>query len=122
MTKVRTCLTDIFLRVMAASYVGKRDLQLTASRSAQVKNFQQCYLQLIAALGEPLDEVAENTSGESTKRSSTTHRLTGDAPGFKCNHFFDDEGPSAISRSKRCVLKIASKFDLSKSGTQAASE
>src|SRR5204863_3840583 len=37
---------DIFLRVMAASYVGKRDLRLTRSRRAQVKNFQQCYLRL----------------------------------------------------------------------------
>src|SRR6266542_6144373 len=41
---------DIFLRVMAASYVGKRDRRLTRSRSAQVRNFQQCYLRLIAAL------------------------------------------------------------------------
>src|SRR4030095_6307826 len=43
---------DLFLRVMAASYVGKRDLQLTPSRRTHVKNFQQCYLRLIAALGE----------------------------------------------------------------------
>ena len=69
---------DIFLRVMAASYVGKRDLQLTPSRSAQVKNFQQCYLRLIAALGEPFDEVLK-TLQERSAIINHRHRLTGDA-------------------------------------------
>jgi hypothetical protein len=48
---------DIFLRIMAASYVGKRDLRLTPSRISQVRNFQQSYIRLIAALGEPFDAV-----------------------------------------------------------------
>lgn len=69
---------DIFLRVMTASYVGKRDLQLTPSRSAQVKNFQQCYLRLIAALGEPFDQVLK-TLQERSAIINHRHRLTGDA-------------------------------------------
>ena len=69
---------DIFLRVMAASYVGKRDLQLTRSRSAQVRNFQQCYLRLIAALGEPFAEVLK-TLQERSAIINHRHRLTGDA-------------------------------------------
>ncbi|MGI9069318.1 MAG: protein adenylyltransferase SelO family protein [Pyrinomonadaceae bacterium] len=69
---------DIFLRVMAASYVGKRDLQLTASRSAHVKNFQQCYLRLIAVSGEPFDEVLK-TLQERSAIINHRHRLTGDA-------------------------------------------
>ncbi len=69
---------DIFLRIMAASYVGKRDLQLTPSRSAHVRNFQQCYLRLIAALGEPFDEVLK-TLQERSAVINHRHRLTGDA-------------------------------------------
>lgn len=69
---------DIFLRVTAASYVGKRDLQLTPSRSAHVKNFQQCYLRLIASLGEPFDEVLK-TLQERSAVINHRHRLTGDA-------------------------------------------
>ncbi len=69
---------DIFLRVMAASYVGKRDLRLTTSRSAQVRNFQQCYLRLTAAVGEPFDEVLK-TLRERSAIINHRHRLTGDA-------------------------------------------
>ena len=69
---------DIFLRVMAASYVGKRDLQLTPSRSAHVKNFQQCYLRLVAALGEPIDESLK-TLQERSAVINHRHRITGDA-------------------------------------------
>ena len=69
---------DIFLRVMAASYVGKRDLQLTPSRSTQVKNFQQCYLRLIAALGEPFEESLKALQ-ERSAIINHRHRLTGDA-------------------------------------------
>jgi uncharacterized protein YdiU (UPF0061 family) len=72
---------DIFLRVMAASYVVKRDLQLTPLRSAQVKNFQQCYLRLIAALGEPFDEVLK-TLQERSAIINHRHRITGDAVTF----------------------------------------
>jgi uncharacterized protein YdiU (UPF0061 family) len=69
---------DIFLRVMAASYVGNRDLRLTRSRRAQVKNFQQRYLGLIAALGEPVEEVLK-TLQERSAIINHRHRLTGDA-------------------------------------------
>jgi len=69
---------DIFMRMMAASYVGKRDLQLTPSRITQVKNFQQCYLRLIAALGEPFDVVLK-TLQERSAVINHRHRLTGDA-------------------------------------------
>ena len=69
---------DLFLRVMAASYVGRRDLQLTPSRSAHVKNFQQCYLRLIAALGEPIDESLKIMQ-ERSAIINHRHRLTGDA-------------------------------------------
>src|SRR5436190_9702275 len=69
---------DIFLRVMAASYVGKRDLRLTRSRRAQVKNFQQCYLRLIAALDGPFDEVMKTLQDRSAIINHR-HRITGDA-------------------------------------------
>lgn len=69
---------DLFLRVMAASYVGKRDLQLTPSRRAHVRNFQQCYLRLIAALGEPIAESLK-TVQERSAIINHRHRLTGDA-------------------------------------------
>jgi len=69
---------DIFLRIMAASYVGKRDLQLTPSRQAHVRNFQQCYLRLIESLDEPFDEVLKTLQGRSAVINHR-HRLTGDA-------------------------------------------
>jgi uncharacterized protein YdiU (UPF0061 family) len=69
---------EIFLRITAASYVGKRDLRLTPSRSAQVKNFQKCYLRLIDALGEPFEEVLKILQ-ERSAVINHRHRLTGDA-------------------------------------------
>ena len=69
---------DIFLRVMAASYVGKRDLQLTPSRSAQVKHFQRTYLRLIEALGQPFEESLKKMQ-ERSAIINHRHRLTGDA-------------------------------------------
>jgi len=69
---------DIFLRIMAASYVGKRDLRLTPSRISHVRNFQQSYLRLIAALGEPFDAVLK-TLLERSAIVNHRHRLTGDA-------------------------------------------
>jgi len=69
---------DVFCRVMAASYVGKKDLELTPARSSHIKNFQQCYLKLIAALGEPFDAVLK-TLQERSAIINHRHRLTGDA-------------------------------------------
>ena len=69
---------DVFLHIMAASYVGKKDLKLTPSRRAHVRNFQQCYLRLIAALGEPIDESLKSLQ-ERSAIINHRHRLTGDA-------------------------------------------
>src|SRR5436190_17346319 len=48
---------DIFCQIMAASYVPKKDLELTPSRVAHIRNFQECYLKLVLAAGESLDTV-----------------------------------------------------------------
>ncbi|MGI8918128.1 MAG: protein adenylyltransferase SelO family protein [Pyrinomonadaceae bacterium] len=69
---------DIFLRVMAGSYVGKRDLKLTPSRRAHVRNFQHCYLRLIGSLGKPFDEIFKALQ-ERSAVINHRHRLTGDA-------------------------------------------
>ena len=69
---------EIFLRTMAASYVGKKDLKLTPARSAQVKNFQACYLRLVTALGGPCDLVLK-TLQERSAVINHRHRITGDA-------------------------------------------
>lgn len=69
---------EIFLRTMAASYVGRKDLELTPARAAQVKNFQACYLQLVAALGGSMDLVLK-TLQERSAVINHRHRITGDA-------------------------------------------
>lgn len=69
---------DIFCRAMAASYVEKRDLKLTAARIAQVKNFQECYLKLVAAQDQPF-EAALKTLQERSAIINHRHRITGDA-------------------------------------------
>jgi len=69
---------EIFCKIMAASYVGKRDLQLTNTRISNVKNFQDCYLRLVAALDEPFDAVLK-TIQERSAIVNHRHRMTGDA-------------------------------------------
>ncbi len=69
---------EIFCRIMAASYVGKRDLKLTATRAAQVKAFQESYLRLVAAFGGPFDLVLK-TLQERSAVINHRHRITGDA-------------------------------------------
>jgi uncharacterized protein YdiU (UPF0061 family) len=69
---------EIFLRTMAASYVGKRDLKLTATSAAHVKEFQACYLRLVAALGGPFDMILK-TLQERSAVINHRHRITGDA-------------------------------------------
>ncbi len=69
---------DMFCKSMAASYVGKRDLELTPARRMQIKNFQRSYLQLIAALDEPLENVLKNVQDRSAIINHR-HRITGDA-------------------------------------------
>ena len=67
---------EIFCRIMAASYVGKKDLQLT--RASHIKEFQECYLRLVATLGGPFDLVLK-TLQERSAIINHRHRITGDA-------------------------------------------
>jgi uncharacterized protein YdiU (UPF0061 family) len=69
---------DMFCKSMAASYVGKRDLESTLTRRNHIRNFQRCYLQLIAGLDEPFDEVLK-TIQERSAIINHRHRITGDA-------------------------------------------
>jgi len=69
---------DIFCQIMAASYVPKKDLELTPSRISHIKNFQERYLRLVLAVGEPLDaslRIIQERSAVINHR----HRITGDA-------------------------------------------
>lgn len=72
---------DMFCQIMAASYVGKRDLQLTPSRIENIRNFQQCYLKLVLATGESLDTTLK-TIQERSAVINHRHRITGDAVTF----------------------------------------
>jgi uncharacterized protein YdiU (UPF0061 family) len=69
---------DVFCRLMAASYAGRRDLKLTRTRMTQIKNFQRHYLALIGGLGQPIDEVFK-TLQERSAIINHRHRITGDA-------------------------------------------
>ena len=72
---------DIFCQIMAASYVGKRDLHLTPSRVSHIKNFQERYLKLVLAVGEPLDNLLKIIQ-ERSAVINHRHRITGDAVTF----------------------------------------
>jgi uncharacterized protein YdiU (UPF0061 family) len=69
---------EIFCRIMAASYVGKRDLEQTPATASHIRNFQECYLRLVAALGGPFDMVLK-TLQERSAVINHRHRITGDA-------------------------------------------
>jgi uncharacterized protein YdiU (UPF0061 family) len=69
---------EIFCRIMAASYVGKSDLKQTAATASHVRNLQECYLRLVAALGGPFDMVLK-TLQERSAVINHRHRITGDA-------------------------------------------
>ena len=69
---------DIFCRIMAASYVGKKDLEATSGTAAHVKTFQECYLRLVAALGGPFDMILKTLQDRSAIINHR-HRITGDA-------------------------------------------
>jgi hypothetical protein len=69
---------EIFCRMMAASYVGKRDLELTPAGASHIREFQECYLRLVAALGGPFDLVLK-TLQERSAVINHRHRITGDA-------------------------------------------
>jgi uncharacterized protein YdiU (UPF0061 family) len=67
---------DQFCRIMAASYVSRRDLRMTPSRAAKARNFQKCYQRLIAAAG-PYEQTLA-TIVERTAVINHAHRMTGD--------------------------------------------
>ena len=69
---------EIFCRIMAASYISKRDLKPTASTASHAEEFQHCYLRLVAALGGPFDLVLK-TLQERSAVINHRHRITGDA-------------------------------------------
>ena len=69
---------EIFCRIMAASYVGKSELKPTPAITSHVKDFQECYLRLVAALGGPFDMVLK-TLQERSAVINHRHRITGDA-------------------------------------------
>ena len=69
---------EIFCRIMAASYVGKNDLKPSATTTSHVKDFQECYLRLVAVLGGPFDMVLK-TLQERSAIINHRHRITGDA-------------------------------------------
>jgi uncharacterized protein YdiU (UPF0061 family) len=69
---------EIFCRIMAASYISKRDLKPTASTASHAEDFQHCYLRLVAALGGPFDLVLK-TLQERSAVINHRHRITGDA-------------------------------------------
>ena len=69
---------EVFCRMMAASYISKRDLKPTASTASHVEDFQHCYLRLVAALGGPFDMVLK-TLQERSAVINHRHRITGDA-------------------------------------------
>src|SRR5207248_8744085 len=69
---------DIFSRAMAASYVGKRDLKLRPARISQIRNFQECYLKLVATMNEPFDATLKTLQDRSAIINDR-HRITVDA-------------------------------------------
>ena len=73
--------TDVFCRLMAASYAGRRDLKLTRTRIAHIKNFQKHYLTLVAGVGQPIEDVLK-TLQERSAVINHRHRITGDAMVF----------------------------------------
>jgi hypothetical protein len=72
---------DVLCRMMAASYVSKKDLEVTPSRKEHITNLQQSYLTLVAALGKPFAETLK-TLQERSAIINHRHRITGDAMVF----------------------------------------
>ncbi len=68
----------MFCEIMAASYVSRKDRQLTPARISYVKNFQDSYRKLIAALDKPFERVLK-TLQERSAVINYEHRMTGDA-------------------------------------------
>ncbi|MBA2502866.1 MAG: YdiU family protein [Pyrinomonadaceae bacterium] len=66
-----------FCESMVASYVKRKDLQLTPARIAQAKSFQDSYRRLIRALGKPFAETIKILE-ERSAVINHEHRATGD--------------------------------------------
>ena len=86
---------DIFCQFMAASYVPKRDLELTPSRVSHIRNFQECYLKLLLATDQPL-EVVLKTIQERSAVINHRHRITGDAVTFIVEEIIEMKGKIKI--------------------------
>jgi hypothetical protein len=69
---------NLFCRIMAASYVSRRDRKMTPSRIARARNFQLCYQRLIAKAGPSFKDVL-NVVQQRSAIINHPHRITGDA-------------------------------------------
>ena len=87
---------DVLCRMMAASYVSKKDLELTPSRKEHVQNLQQSYLKLLAALEKPFDETLK-TLQERSAVINHRHRITGDAMVFIIEEIMSIKGKMNIN-------------------------
>jgi uncharacterized protein YdiU (UPF0061 family) len=67
---------DEFCRVMAASYVSRRDMQLTPARVARARNFQKCYQRLLARAGGDYAQTLRSLV-ERSAVINHAHRMTG---------------------------------------------
>ncbi|MGH7179953.1 MAG: hypothetical protein ACREJC_21430, partial [Tepidisphaeraceae bacterium] len=68
---------DEFCKIMAASYVSRRDLRMTSTRDARARNFQMCYQRLIRAAGN-FKQVLTTVRDRSAVNNHE-HRMTGNA-------------------------------------------
>lgn len=68
---------ETFSAIMAASYATRKDLQLSASRICQVKNFQDCYQKLLGSVRGTPRRVLEVLQ-ERSAVINHQHRATGD--------------------------------------------
>ena len=87
---------DVLCRMMAASYVSKKDLELTPSRKEHVQNLQQSYLELISALGKPFEDTLK-TLQERSAVINHRHRITGDAMVFIIEEIMSMKGKMNIN-------------------------
>ena len=87
---------DVLWRMMAASYVSKKDLEITPSREEHVKNLQQSYLTLLAAFDKPFEETLRALQDRSAVINHR-HRITGDAMVFIIEEIMSMKGKMNIN-------------------------
>ena len=79
-------------KIMAASYVGEQDLELTDYRKKKALEFQQCYCQLVRAAGKNtkriIQKVAERAGVINYEFRSTGDGLTLSQSSSKALFFF----------------------------------